>query len=67
MTYLKSVTSRTLRAFLIYQSAQKVIIVSATIDVGPDVDVADLLELKTGTWSWTLYPVKLFGLIKACL
>ena len=42
----KGVTSRTLRTFSLSTKCSKVIIVSATIDVGPDVDVSDLLGLK---------------------
>ena len=45
MTYLKASRQELLELSAYLPSAQKVIIVSATIDVGPDVDVADLLGL----------------------
>ena len=46
VTYLKASRQELLELSAYLPSAQKVIIVSATIDVGPDVDVADLLGLK---------------------
>lgn len=45
VTYLKASRKELLELSAYLPSAQKVIIVSATIDVGPDVDVADLLGL----------------------
>ena len=45
VTYLKASRQELLELSAYLPSAQKVIIVSATIDVGPDVDVADLLGL----------------------
>ncbi|MFR2192490.1 MAG: hypothetical protein ACLS5G_04810 [Streptococcus sp.] len=63
MTYLKASRQELLELSAYLPSAQKVIIVSATIDVGPDVDVADLLGLKQVrkvSLQWTLYPIKLF-------
>lgn len=46
VTYLKASRQELLKLSSYLPSAQKVLIVSATIDIGPDVDVADLLGLS---------------------
>lgn len=46
VTYLNASRQELLKLSDYLPSAQKVIIVSATIDIGPDVDVADLLGLS---------------------
>ena len=46
VTYLKASRQELLILSSYLASAQKVLIVSATIDIGPDVDVADLLGLS---------------------
>ena len=46
MSYLKASRQELLKLSAYLPSAQKVLIVSATIDIGPEVDVADLLGLN---------------------
>ena len=46
VSYLKASRQELLELFAYLPSAQKVLIVSATIDIGPEVDVADLLGLN---------------------